>query len=600
MRSTRNQIPLDPPLPRGEARGFTRSGTGPSGVPPFEKGGPGGIFGAGFRGWLALGALTAAGLALRLLHLTRFELFVDEAATWWFARLTATGRLAEQMSLEPTPPLYYALVGLLIRLFGDSDLVLRLPSAIFGAAAIPAVYVFGRSLFAPRVGWIAAVLLTFHPLHVFYSREARVYPLLLCLALAMWWALWRALERDTVRDWALFAGALVLVCYSHFYGLFLGCAAGLAVVLWGRGGARWRGLAASALAFAAFAPYLVLTLPHLRESGAAWSIESFYRDHPEEQRLGRVIEGQLIGADYHPYLRQLDRPPTPPLLRLACLLAQLGLLVAAMAVAVRRERMRELGFLTVAWLVPVLVPWAITLFGRAIFHAGRHDAFAVGCVCVLLAAGLDGLAPRRGAGGERRWRRPRRWAAVAAVVALAWGAGFRLAALHFQPASRHHRAAGEHVARHAGPGDRVIATSIRRLVTQHYTRLAGNPVPFESFPISTDDHPGWSDVMTLMEDQESLHAEARERIAALGREMPVGGTLFLLLGTYERTADAVSASWLVDRHVLENLWAAGWRRRPELETTELQIAAYSPPPSSARERSEEPRADEPTTPPQDR
>ena len=53
---------------------------------------------------VALGALTAAAFALRAVHLTRFELFVDEAATWWFARLAAAGRLAEQMSLEPTPP----------------------------------------------------------------------------------------------------------------------------------------------------------------------------------------------------------------------------------------------------------------------------------------------------------------------------------------------------------------------------------------------------------------------------------------------------------------------------------------------------------------
>ncbi len=523
------------------------------------------------RQLIALGALTVAALALRLMGLTWVELFVDEAATWYFAELIAAGGLSEQMSLEPTPPLYYSLIGLLTSLFGDSDFVLRLPSAVFGAAAVPIVFAFGRALFGRRAGWIAALLLTVHPLHVAYSREARVYPLLLCLTMLTLLALWRALGSDTRRAWLLFALALVAVCYSHFYGLFLAAAAALAILLWGQDGrARLRGLAAVGLAGLAFAPYMLNTLPHLETSGAAWSIESFYRDFPQEKRIDRVLETQLIGADYHPYLRQLDRPPTPPLLRAASVLGQLILLAAAAFFAVRSQRLRELGFVTVGWLVPILVPWAITHLGRAIFHAGRHDVYALGGLCVLLAAGLDGLLIG-GDGGRRS-----RWLGMVIVVAVAAGAIFRLAALQLAPGPDSHRPAGEWIASHADTGDRVMAMGIRRLVTEHYARLGGSGVVFESFPISTDGHPGWSDVMTLMEDQESLHAEARDRIAELGR-MPAGGTLFLLLRQYERTADSVSATWLVDRHVLENLWHAGWRRVSELCSEATQIEAYRRP-----------------------
>ena len=524
---------------------------------------------------IALGVLTAAALALRLVHLSRFELFVDEAATWWFAGMIAAGGLSEQMSLEPTPPLYYALVGGLMKLFGESDFVLRLPSALFGAAAVPIVFGFGRALFSHRVGWIAALLLAVHPMHVFYSREARVYPLLLCLTMLTLWALWRALESNSRRAWVFFGAALLAVCYSHFYGLFLAGAAGLAILLWSRHGcARLRGVAALAVAMLAFAPYLVMTLPHLEASGAAWSIDTFYRDHPEEKRLGRVFEAQLIGADYHPYLRQLDRPPTPEPLRVASLLAQLVLLAAALRFAVVRGRLRELGFLAVGWLVPVLVPWAITLSGRALFHAGRHDVYVLGGLCVLLAAGLDSLLARDHAVVRSgRWRR---LLAAAVVGAVAAGAVFRLAALHRVPATASHRGAGEWIARHAGPGDRVLATGILRLVTEHYARLGGSQAVFESFPASTDGHPGWSDVMTLIDDQDALHREARDRIGELGRELGEG-TLFLLLRPYERTEDAVSATWLVDRHILENLWHAGWRRVPEKSSGEVRIDAYRPP-----------------------
>ncbi len=521
------------------------------------------------RQLIALGTLTAAALGLRLVHLTRFELFADEAATWWFAKLIAAGGLSEQMSLEPTPPLYYALVGGLMKLFGESDFVLRLPSALFGAAATPIVFALGRALFGRRAGWIAALFLAVHPLHVFYSREARVYPLLLCLTMLVLLALWRALDSDSRRAWILFGAALVAVCYSHFYGLFLAGAAGLAILFWSRDGrTRVRGIAAVAAALLAFAPYLAMTLPHLEASGAAWSIDTFYRDYPQERRLGRVLEAQLIGADYHPYLRQLDRPPTPELLRILSLLAQLVLIAAALRFAVAQGRLRELGFLAVGWLVPVLVPWAITMSGRAIFHAGRHDLYVLGGLCVLLAAGLDGLTR-----GAARWFR---LLAVVVVAAVAVGAVFRLAALHRVPAAASHRSAGEWIARHAGPGDRVLATGILRLVTEHYARLGGSEAAFESFPASTDGHPGWSDVMTLMEDQDALHLEARDRIGALGREMGQG-TLFLLLRPYERTADAVSATWLVDRHILENLWHAGWRRVPGVSSEAIRIDAYRPP-----------------------
>ncbi len=518
-----------------------------------------------------LGILTVAAFGLRLVHLTHFQLWVDEAATWWFARLTASGRLAEQIALEPTPPLYYGLIGLLMRLFGDSDLVMRLPSALVGALSVPAIFLLGRELFGPRVGWIAALLLSVHPLHVFYSREARVYPLLLLLTIVLLLVLWRALEGDRRRTWAAFGGVLLAACYSHFYGLFLAATAGGLIVFQGRSArARWRGLAVTALVGLAFAPYLVLTLPHLKGSGAAWSVETFYTDLPEEKRFGRVLEMALVGADYHLYMRQLDGPPTPAAVRWPSLLVQTGLLAMALGAVLRSgrqrpDRRRALGFLLAAWLVPIAIPWGIN-HGRAIFQTGRHDFYVLGTVCVLLAVGLGELLAQR-----------RTAVAVAAIAILAVGAGHRLYWLHRSPALDKHRVTGAWIAGHAAAGDRVIAMGIRRLVVEHYTRLGGNPVAFASFPRSTDDHPGWSDVPTLLEDEEALHREARATVAELGRQLPADAALILLLRPYVWTQGAVSATWLVDRHLVENLIAAGWRRAPELESYELNVAGFRPP-----------------------
>lgn len=521
---------------------------------------------SGTRDVPILGALTLGAFALRVVDLTRFELWVDEAATWHFARLAASGHLLEQIRLEPTPPLYYALIGLLMRLFGESDFVLRLPSALIGAATVPAVFALGRRFFGRRTGHLAALLLAVHPLHVFYSREARVYPLLLLESVLLWLLLRRALDDDRWRSWALFGATLLAACYSHFYGLFLGATAGVLIVAW----RRWRGLVAAALAGLAFAPYLVLTLPHLRQSGAAWSIELLYELMPEEKRLGRTLEMGFVGAAYTTSLRQVSRPPTPPWVRWTSLLAQGGLLLVAYAGARRRDELRDFAFLVAAWLLPLLIPWTINHW-RAIYQTGRHDFYVVGTLAVLMAAGLAELFR------ERR----RREAILSVLVVLILGTAVvhRLTALHQVAATEKNSAAGAWIAAHATRDDRVIATGIRRLVTEHYVRLAGSEVPFESFPSSTDDHPGWSDTETLLEDEAALHREARSRVAELARELGPEASLFVLPRTYRRTETAATADWLVDRHLLENLAAAGWRPAKDAGSSELGIAVYRPPAS---------------------
>lgn len=532
---------------------------------------------------IALTALTLAALALRLVHLTRFELWVDEAATWHFAKLAVAGGILEQARLEPTPPLFYALVGVLMRLFGESDLVMRLPSTIFGALAVPLAFELGRRLWNRRAGWVGAVVMAVHPLHVFYSREARVYPLLLALTLLLFLLLWRALETDRTRLWIAFAAVLTLACFSHFLGLFLGATAGILILGWGRDTrTRLRGLAAAAVAGLLFAPYLLYTATHLGESGAAWSVERMYEVLPGERRLGRSLEMSMLGAHYSPFVRQVARPPTPPVLRLAALGVQGFLLVLAVVAALaarRRSRddddppdaLHRLAFLLVAWVGLILLPWVVSHV-HTFFQTGRHDVYALGMFAVLLGVGGDGLLRR--ARENRGWR----MAVVLVGVVLVAAVGQRLLALHLVPAGERHRPTGERIARHAEPGDQVIATGIRRLVTEHYARLAGSDVPFTSFPRSTDDHPGWSDVRTLLEDEPALAADGRERVAELARDLPPGATLFVLLGNYERSAAGVSADWHVDRHLVEPLAAAGWQRVAELEDRELAVAALRPPP----------------------
>jgi len=103
-------------------------------------------------------------------------------------------------------PLYYA-TQLATRVFGETEAAGRMASALFGVAAIALVWWAARCAGERWAGsGAAAALLALSPLHVYYSREARPYALMILLTAAMLVALLRA-----ARVWvvALLAVALL-------------------------------------------------------------------------------------------------------------------------------------------------------------------------------------------------------------------------------------------------------------------------------------------------------------------------------------------------------------------------------------------------------
>ncbi|MGD0229502.1 MAG: glycosyltransferase family 39 protein [Syntrophorhabdales bacterium] len=58
------------------------------------------------------------------------------------------------------PPLYYAAIGAVFRLFGAaSDRIVRIPSALFAFGGVLALFFLGRRLFGPRTGFLSAFIL---------------------------------------------------------------------------------------------------------------------------------------------------------------------------------------------------------------------------------------------------------------------------------------------------------------------------------------------------------------------------------------------------------------------------------------------------------
>jgi uncharacterized membrane protein len=84
---------------------------------------------------------------------------------------------------DPNPPGYCILMLGWTKLFGNSLLVLRLPSMLFGLACIPLIYFLGVLEKDRIIGLLAAAMLAFNGYHVFWSQFSKPYSLACFLGL---------------------------------------------------------------------------------------------------------------------------------------------------------------------------------------------------------------------------------------------------------------------------------------------------------------------------------------------------------------------------------------------------------------------------------
>jgi hypothetical protein len=180
----------------------------------------------------ALTAITAGALIVRLLP-TR-GIWLDEATSITQAQMPL-GKLLDSLRMgDVHPPLHHLILWVLAHTLGTSELVMRAPSIIAGAALVPVLYSLARELYDERAGLLAAGMGAFAPFLVWYSQEARMYGLfMLFAALAMLGQL-RAIRRNEKRDWALYGIATVLLIWTQYFSVLftLTQQAVFALVLW--------------------------------------------------------------------------------------------------------------------------------------------------------------------------------------------------------------------------------------------------------------------------------------------------------------------------------------------------------------------------------
>jgi mannosyltransferase len=195
--------------------------------------------------WLwGLALLGAVGAGLRFSTLSVQSFWLDEAVTHQLVSRTLGSMLARIPHSESTPPLYYLLAWLWVRVFGSGEAGLRSLSALFGTATVVLLALIARRLAGDRAGLAAAALAATNPLLIWYSQEARAYALLVALcALATW-----CLLREDWRGWAI---ATSLALATHYFAVFI-VVPELVWLLWHHArasrAAAWSGVAVVAVA----------------------------------------------------------------------------------------------------------------------------------------------------------------------------------------------------------------------------------------------------------------------------------------------------------------------------------------------------------------
>ena len=153
------------------------------------------------------------GFVVRLISLNQ-SLWLDEATTALVAKMSLGDLFTKFLPGDFHPPLYYLILNFWTKIFGYSEISLRMPSVIFGVGTVYLAFLISKKLFSEKVGLISAVLLATSGLSIYYSQEARMYALaafLVCLLLYLF----------IEKKWVWFSITLALLGMTDYVSLFI-------------------------------------------------------------------------------------------------------------------------------------------------------------------------------------------------------------------------------------------------------------------------------------------------------------------------------------------------------------------------------------------
>ncbi len=500
----------------------------------------------------AAGAIVLLALLLRIYRAGWQPLWIDEAFSWYVA---TTRELLHALLIENSPPFYYLLLRGWVAVAGASETALRLPSALAGTLFVAVVLWTGWEIFDARVALWSGGVVALAPIHIYYSQEARAYALLVLFLLLTHVLVWRALQTNTWRRWALVTASALLALSTHYFAILglLPCA--LLVPLW-PDRARWRRYGAAMLASGlCFLPWVVWSFGLTPRSyeGFGW-IQGVWEHTSALLAIPRSLEVFGLGGQAGLrliFLKQFTAMEFPVTLRFLGLsvLVLLGLWVAV-PWGDRNVGVPDLGKRK-AWLgsflvVPIGMLWVVSICCKPVYASGRYDLVAFPAYLLLLGLALAKVQRAKVAGPVL--------APLVAVLFLI-PVGTKLILYYQAPAQGGDAAleTAEVLSASVRDGDVVVFTGYRGLpVLYHLSRLgyrweerscynaaASRRFGCRMYPRESEQMPGVYDPTRLLTSADAVREEVGEFMRKLRSP---GGELWVAFGGGTFSPEGISVS----------------------------------------------------------
>ncbi|MDP3921289.1 MAG: glycosyltransferase family 39 protein [Candidatus Omnitrophota bacterium] len=165
--------------------------------------------------------LAAALVILTLLicssDLSSHSIWLDEAETRFNAdKDKSVGEVVNMYTRRGSPPLYFLVIHEVLKI-RDDEISLRMPSVIFGAGLILAVFLLARKLFGNGVGFFAALAFFLSDKFLHHARDANPYTMYAFLTTLSTYCLWCAWETRRKKDWLIYAAVALLAVGTHLF-----------------------------------------------------------------------------------------------------------------------------------------------------------------------------------------------------------------------------------------------------------------------------------------------------------------------------------------------------------------------------------------------
>ena len=165
--------------------------------------------------WVIPAVCGLVAFLIRFWHLQTKSIWLDEALSWRAAHMSFSAMIDFSAGHFDTP-LYYIVLSLWVKVAGNSEAALRMPSVLAGAFTVALLAWVGWRIGGALLGITAGVLLACNAAAVSFSQEARMYPLTGLVALGASVMLARFFVRPSRLHLGAYVALALALLYSHY------------------------------------------------------------------------------------------------------------------------------------------------------------------------------------------------------------------------------------------------------------------------------------------------------------------------------------------------------------------------------------------------